>query len=219
MVLGRVYYMGEWSEGVVVWGSLAVHIASGVTKRLVKGWERKERRKVRRAELKGMAESGGKSIVVVEGEKLKDEKVVEVEDEEKNDETDLEKASSEKDVLEEIESEKEIEVINLKTTVASTSFLGPFTLHHITGYILIPFALHHSWLHRLLPATPTAPISGLSPTLFSYSFVSYSLTAPTYRLISAVSYAAMATVGTYHVVSFLIYFILFILYSKLTDSK
>lgn len=184
--------MGEWSEGVVVWGSLAVHVTSGVTKRLLKAWERKERRKLRRSGLREIVEKdSGVETELIDlelGDKF--DKTVEEKDEEEVAEFSMGEIG-----LEEVVEIKEIEVVPV------VSFLGPLTLHHLTGYVLIPIALHHSWLHRLLPATPSAPISGLSPTLFSYAFVSYSLTSERYRVISLLSYGAIASIGTYHVLS------------------
>lgn len=161
-ILGRVWYQGEWSEGVVVWGSLIVHVGSGILKRAVKSFERVERRKRRRIAEKSKEESRVSiETIEVEGE----------------------------------EAEEEVEVVKASTL---NSLLGLVTIQHVTGYLLIPIALHHSWLHRLLPATQIH--KHLSPTLISYSFVSYSL-SKSYALVSAIGYASVLSLGSYHSLS------------------
>lgn len=69
-----------------------------------------------------------------------------------------------------------------KLTVAQTS-----------GLILAPFALHHAFVNRILPSSPTPPISGLSPSELDYSFVSHSLSHPNLavRVIMTSAYAVL----------------------------
>lgn len=160
MVLGRVWYQGDWSEAVVVWGSLGVHLGSGILGRLLKVYERKERRRRRKVNM------------------LKE---------------DAENAFA--------EGKKE-EVTTIDVPLHTTSYLSLIPFHQLTGYLLLPLAIHHSWTHRLIPSDPTPPISGLSPTLFSYSFVSYSLSSlSSARFLSALSYTAITVLGGYHALS------------------
>lgn len=56
-----------------------------------------------------------------------------------------------------------------------TRRLPALTIHLITGYLLIPFLLPHIVSHRLVPQTPSPPISSLSPSEFGLEFVAYSL--------------------------------------------
>lgn len=186
MVLGRVWYQGEWSEAVVVWGSLALHVASGVLGRVVKAYERKERRTRRLLDARSSAEHS-----VVE-ELTSDSLIATVGDGEL---TELESPSLERSSSTMVLEDEEEPIV---VKPAPLSLLGPVTLHHITGYVLLPLALHHSYLHRILPSS--AAYLSLSPTLLSYSFVSYSLTT-TYALVSAVGYAAVLSVGSYHALS------------------
>lgn len=58
MLVGRELYQGEWTEPVLVWGSLIVHVVSGVARNGLMRVKRKERRKRRRAEVKRLAEEG-----------------------------------------------------------------------------------------------------------------------------------------------------------------
>lgn len=88
--------------------------------------------------------------------------------------------------------------IQIEAPPTRVSHFGPVSLQHLTGYFLIPIALHHSYLHRILPASNKH--LSLSPTLLSYSFVSYSLSS-SYALLSAISYATVLSLGSYHALS------------------
>ncbi|KAL8278471.1 hypothetical protein RQP46_009161 [Phenoliferia psychrophenolica] len=190
MLLGRVWYQGEWTEAAIVWGSLAVHIASGSLGRLVKAAERAERRKRRRREVLFSAEKG------TSVEEELDATVV----------PRVSTSSGERDDEDELLGDeiKAFDEITPKADVvqpAPFDFLGPFTLTHLAGYIMIPMTLNHAFLHRILPSSPSPPISSLSPTLFSYSYVAYALSAPSHRTKSAIAYSALVVVAGYHAIS------------------
>lgn len=182
MVLGRVYYQ-ESLESIIIWSSLSVHVTSGILGRLIRGWERKERR-VRRRE--GIRRELNDKYSLVQLDE------VEVEGEGEGEGTQVIETASigvapahlaidvtaehgDDDDLGPEEAAPPTPVLPVSPTFASTpssststpSFLGPLTIHHITGYVLLPLALHHSYLHRILPATASAPYTSLSPTLLS----------------------------------------------------
>lgn len=180
MVLGRVMYQGEWGESIFVWGSLGVHVVSGVLGRVLKGLERRERSRRRRVEVRRDAEKG------MGGEEelsLDDGRIVELSADDDDDEG-----------TEEDEFKMDSTPIE---PPSPTSYLPPISLHQVTGYLLLPLTLHHAYLHRLLPSSPTPPISSLSPTLLSYSFVSYSLSS-SHALASSIAYISLLSVGSYH---------------------
>lgn len=188
MVLGRVWYQGEYSETLVVWGSLAAHIASGVLGRAVKAVERTERRKRRRREVLFDAEKSVGSELDATVQRR----------------ASLGRPDDEDELLEdEIRAFEEIAPASAQaaTTTPALDLLGPFNLSHLTGYVLIPMVLKHGFLHRILPSFSSAPFLSLSPTLFSYSFVSYSLSAPSHRTKSAIAYTAILVVAGYHAIS------------------
>lgn len=197
MVLGRVYYQ-EGLENVIIWGSLAVHISSGVVNRYVKAYERKLRRLDRRERIRkellntidDLEDTSGYS----ETAKVvnKDTESVFVFDVGEEEQMEMEERNP-------IEIDESIS----STPPPSLPFLGIFTTHHLTGYALIPFVLHHSWLHRLLPASSSPPYNSLSPTLLSYALVGYSLSTQSYILttLSAVSYGVVLSVGSFHALS------------------
>jgi hypothetical protein len=199
MVLGRVYYQ-EGLENVIIWGSLAVHISSGVVNRYVKAYERKLRRLDRRERIR-------KELLLRYNDTIDD-----LEDTSRYSETAKvvnKDTESNLDVGEEEQMEmEERNPIEMDESISSTPppslpFLGIFTIHHLTGYALIPFVLHHSWLHRLLPASSSPPYNSLSPTLLSYALVGYSLSTQSYILttLSAVSYGVVLSVGSFHALS------------------
>ncbi|CAD6574172.1 MAG: hypothetical protein CYPHOPRED_005313 [Cyphobasidiales sp. Tagirdzhanova-0007] len=66
-----------------------------------------------------------------------------------------------------------------------------FSLHSIAGFVLIPVALGHSFTHRILPAR-----KGISPSLLSYQFVSYSLFV--YPFTSWTGYGVLILAASYH---------------------
>ncbi|KAM0754102.1 hypothetical protein T439DRAFT_332519 [Meredithblackwellia eburnea MCA 4105] len=203
LVLARVWYQGEWSEGVIIWGSLGVHILSGVLGRVVKGLERAERRKRRRASVRGLVERsvlshdhedklpdyGAAHVVPEEGGKIS---AVDGEGDE---------LFVEEPVAEDLDEPAKLSRRPSSTTVGpatpTTSFLGSFTLTHITGYLLIPITIGHASLHRLIPSSSKL---GLSPDLMSYAFTSYTLQHSNLaiRLKNAIPYTLLIGLGTYH---------------------
>ncbi|KAK4705349.1 hypothetical protein P7C70_g856, partial [Phenoliferia sp. Uapishka_3] len=193
MVLGRVWYQGEWSEAVVVWGSLAAHIASGVLGRVAKTAERKERRKRRRRVVLFDAENsvGKEEEIDWERKSLLEKRGGEDEDEDE----------LLKDEIAAFEEPSATISDPYPSRIPTFDFLGPITLVHVAGYILIPITLNHSFLHRVLPSSSRVPYSSLSPTLFSYSYVAYALSAPSHRVKSAIGYALLTIVGGYHAIA------------------
>ena len=189
MVLGRVYYQ-EKLEKVVVWGAVAVHLSSGIAGRALKSFERRERRSRRKEEARRGAMVEGKDV------QLEDFTINPVLTP-RHDE-----GKEEDDTTEFIESyvvkDDTLPKIQIESPPTRISHFGQVSLQHLTGYLLIPIALHHSYLHRILPASEHH--RSLSPTLLSYSFVSYSLSS-SYALISAVGYAAVLSLGSYHALS------------------
>lgn len=67
--------------------------------------------------------------------------------------------------------------------------------HAITGYILAPLVVPHLLLHRLIPASPSPPISGLSPSEFGFEFVGYAAAS---RVWMNIGYLALTGFGLYH---------------------
>lgn len=194
LLLGRELYQGEWSEPLLVWGSLSAHVLSGVALRWLKVVERSERRKVRREEVKRRA----RELATVNADDLPG--------------PDFRRASEvERDLAVDEVDELEGELVATTTTdeelvvpsavPAATGPLVPLpTFHQATGYVLVPFVLHHAWLHRLLPSSPLPPISSLSPDLLNYSLTAMALNHQNgvIRLGSALCYAALTSLATYH---------------------
>ncbi|KAI5479651.1 hypothetical protein MNV49_003161 [Pseudohyphozyma bogoriensis] len=195
MLLSRVWYQDGWmNEVVVVWGSLAAHIGSGVIGRIGKGVERRLRRArrvegvkreaegslAREIELGGMVVQGVGHEQDERGPPLDETVVPQGDSQDGNDDTPRPKFPLFETLL---------------------TFLGPITLLHTTGYVLVPLTLSHINLHRLLPSLSAPPISSLSPTLFSYSFTSYSLNSRLHRLRSSLSYGLLVTIAGYHVIA------------------
>lgn len=180
MLLGREWYQNGISEFIFVWGALGIHICSGVLVRGLKVAQTKKRRQKRRRDAKAAAEQG-----------LKDEDSL--------------------PILHDIVEDEELEMEHLSVVESPPSshqqkrlddtFPTLPTFQRIAGYILIPLTLSHARLHRLLPSSASAPISSLSPTLFSYSFVSWSLSPSSpfrRRLLSTISYSALVSLAVYH---------------------
>lgn len=87
--------------------------------------------------------------------------------------------------------------INLRYTSSPSKEEGkarrppPPSIHSLAGYALVPLVIGHSLSHRIIPAR-----RGLSPSLLSYSYVSYALSE--YRFTSWFSYLALSVLATYH---------------------
>ncbi|BGO89683.1 hypothetical protein NBRC10512_002612 [Rhodotorula toruloides] len=193
-LLGREVYQGEWSEPVLVWGSLTAHVVSGIALRWLKVVERVERRKVRKEEAKRKA----REMATIRPGEVEDELPTMTKA------TEVEKNLVE-DEVEELEAELVATTTNDEELVVPAS-VSPAPLvplpnfHQAMGYALIPFVAHHAWLHRLLPSSPLPPIFALSPSFFNYSFTAFSLRhdSPLLKYGSAVCYAAVVGLGTYH---------------------
>ncbi|GAA5862123.1 hypothetical protein JCM8547_007746 [Rhodosporidiobolus lusitaniae] len=190
LLLVREVYQGEWSEPVLVWGSLAVHVGTGVAVRWLTVLERLERRKVRKMEVKGRA----REMVQREAEELLSTRVEELAQDLALDDVNEEEA----ELVATTTTDEEFVVPS--SSSASPPLFTPPNLHHKTGYALLPFVLHHAYLHRLLPSSPFPPISALSPSFFNYSFTALSLnhSNPFLRFASIVGYAGVTLLGTYH---------------------
>uniref|UniRef100_A0A0K3CLJ0 BY PROTMAP: gi/342320452/gb/EGU12392.1/ Proteophosphoglycan ppg4 [Rhodotorula glutinis ATCC 204091] n=1 Tax=Rhodotorula toruloides TaxID=5286 RepID=A0A0K3CLJ0_RHOTO len=193
-LLGREVYQGEWSEPVLVWGSLTAHVVSGIALRWLRVVERVERRKARKEEAKRKA----REMATIRPGEVEDELPTMTKA------TEVEKNLVEGEV-EELEAELVATTTNDEELVVPASVspapLVPLpTFHQTMGYALIPFVAHHAWLHRLLPSSPLPPIFALSPSFFNYSFTAFSLRhdSPLLKYGSAVCYAAVVGLGTYH---------------------
>lgn len=81
-----------------------------------------------------------------------------------------------------------------RTILGGPSSLRRLSWHSITGYILVPLVAAHAWTHRILPAK-----RGISPSLLSYQYVSYSLFK--YPITSWVAYGAITLASSYHAIS------------------
>ncbi|GAA5875273.1 hypothetical protein JCM16303_000565 [Sporobolomyces ruberrimus] len=194
LLIGRELYQGEWTEPILVYGSLIVHVGSGVVNRWLKVLQRIETRKWKREQLRTEL----KNITMAEGEEYYElprmnqgEKELLVEE---MDQLDAE--------LVEQGSKEEIIVPSSTSSTSSNSLIPPITTHQKTGYVLIPIVLHHLYVHRLLPSSPLPPISSLSPSFFNYTFTSLSLNHSSLylRIASTLSYASLASIATYHAI-------------------
>lgn len=74
------------------------------------------------------------------------------------------------------------------------------SLAQLSGYMLTPFAIHHTVVNRLIPSSAASPISGLSPSELDYSFVSYTLSHSNLavRTVMATAYALLITTFAIH---------------------
>ncbi|GAA6026931.1 hypothetical protein JCM8097_005973 [Rhodosporidiobolus ruineniae] len=178
-LLAREVYQGELSEPILVWGSLAAHILSGVALRWLQVLRRLEWRKLRREEVKALARESVKNVRFAVADEVED-------------------MVDEAEVVATTTADEEV-VVRSTNSTSSSLFPTP-NFHQKTGYLLVPFLLHHLWVHRLLPSSPFPPISSLSPSFFSYSFVSLSLShsSPLLRYASAFAYTATTLLATYH---------------------
>ncbi|GAA5900475.1 uncharacterized protein JCM6883_002856 [Sporobolomyces salmoneus] len=200
LLIGRELYQGEWSEPILVYGSLGLHVLSGVVNRGLKVLQLRERRKWKREqlriEMKNLTSSsnerelndfaklnqGEKEMLVEELDDLDAEIVVQV-------------TSSDGE-----EQKVEEEDVVVPSASKSLSTIPRLTSHQATGYALIPIVFHHLYVHRILPSSPLPPISSLSPSFFNYSFTSLSLNHSSLylRIASTLSYASLASIATYH---------------------
>lgn len=201
MVLGRVYYQ-EKLENIIVWGSLTVHVFSGGLNRVLKVYERKLRRLEKRERIRQDLLKYDNSNDVAETKMasgFNQDAIIDIDHER----PDAVEEEMEPEELRLIDPEIEIRESTASPLPSSVPFFEVYTLHHITGYALLPFALHHSWLHRLLPATSAPPYNSLSPTLISYALVGYSLSTHSYIItaLSALSYGAILSLGSFHALS------------------
>lgn len=84
---------------------------------------------------------------------------------------------------------------HVTSSILRRAILGPPkkrpSWHSLTGFLLVPVVAGHSWSHRILPAK-----KGVSPSLLSYQFVSYSLAK--YPVTSWLSYGILTLATTYH---------------------
>lgn len=73
MLLGRVWYQKSWSEPVIVWGALGVHLVSSIAKRTLLMWSTSRRAQqgsqtAQASEIEGAAEEATSKIWINEGE-------------------------------------------------------------------------------------------------------------------------------------------------------
>ncbi|GAA6063447.1 hypothetical protein JCM10212_005620 [Sporobolomyces blumeae] len=218
LLIGRELYQGEWTEPIVVYGSLVVHVVSGVASRGLKVLQRRERRKWKREELNAEmrkalladptlattpTSSGATEDLPAHLSEGEQELVV---DELDQLEAQVEHVAELDERTGDVIEKDEIVVPSASCATARSSSLSAsstwpiLTTHHLMGYALIPLVTHHLWLHRLVPSSPLPPISSLSPSFFNYTFTAHSLTHPStlVRTLSTVAYASLASIATYH---------------------
>lgn len=68
------------------------------------------------------------------------------------------------------------------------------SLNSLAGYLLVPMVAVHAWTHRIAPAR-----MGVSPSLLSYQFVSYSLSI--HPISSWIIYGGLVLSACYHTAS------------------
>ncbi|GAA5970198.1 hypothetical protein JCM11641_000307 [Rhodosporidiobolus odoratus] len=194
-LLAREVYQGRWSEPILVFGSLATHIVSGIAVRWIGVIERIERRRIRKEEVKRLARQAATSEASVfsTGPGLK--RVSEVERDLVVDEV----METEAELVATTTDDEELLVPAIHAP-ASSSILQPPNLHQATGYLLIFPLIHHLYTHRILPSSPFPPISALSPSFFNYSYTALALNHESrfLRAMTALSYAAITLLTTYH---------------------
>lgn len=169
MLLGRVYYQSALTEPVVVWGSLAVHVASSIAKRGVNLWIAHDNRKRNRERRATKYKQRQDSLVDRRhGEKI-DVRVDQIN-------SDTLSSKTESDAIRQCRRTQATSMLEwLRSRIALPI---PSTLHALTGYVLIPSLLSHVLLTRLVPVSSDPPISELSPSELDYSIISYGLAPP-----------------------------------------
>ena len=85
--------------------------------------------------------------------------------------------------------------VHVTSSITRRAFQGPpkksSSLHSIAGFLLVPCVIGHALTHRILPAR-----RGISPSLLSYQFVSYSLLVHPYT--SWLGYGLLSVAASYH---------------------
>ena len=86
----------------------------------------------------------------------------------------------------------------LRRTIITFSTGQPPKLnaHLVTGWLLPFFLLPHIASHRLIPSSPTLPISALSPSELSFEYVGWGINR--YPLLSIVGYGGLVIIGCWH---------------------
>ncbi|KAM0792184.1 hypothetical protein ACM66B_004881 [Microbotryomycetes sp. NB124-2] len=177
MLIGREYYQGGLKEIVVVVVSAGAHVVSGIVLRALKGFER--------ASLKDSVRTLAESV----GE----------------DELDMTALSGKppasmpaKLAASQDHQHARPRQSLLDRIVATLRAIPRPTTHQMTGYALVPVLLHHSYIHRLVPAQ-----LNLTP-FFNYSFVHHSVrslsASKVVKVLHGVSYGVLASLATYHAV-------------------
>lgn len=196
MLIGREWYQGNWSEWIVV-GSGVVHVLAGVGGRAMKGLEGKVKRAKRRGDVRKAVEGGecsssGEGCAELTARLSAFAASAHGEDELPSFK---ERTTSQLQELDALAADELPAPSGSTSSLPVPSTSPPLTLHHLTGYLLIPLTLQHLTLHRLLPLKYNLT------SFLSYSFVSRALNAGSwgrYRLPSAVGYALLTAVTTWH---------------------
>ncbi|CAO1626296.1 unnamed protein product [Jaminaea pallidilutea] len=178
MLLGRVWYQKSWSEPVIVWGALGVHLVSSIAKRALLMWS--------------MGRKAGKgSRSEASSEQSSSSEIEEA----------AEEATSKIWTKEGEVSKPTPQSPPAAST--STWLPSPATLHSWTGYLLIVPLLSHVKLTRLIPSRSQPPISSLSPSEVDYTLITYGLNPQTSdarrRTTSWAILLAMVSLSSWHV--------------------
>lgn len=99
--------------------------------------------------------------------------------------------SSQRSLKDDVEARKEITSQKIRKGSNPT-----FSLHTVTGYLLIPFLTNHVFLNRIIPSRDTHPINNLSPSELDYSYVSYAFR--TFPIKSSILYLGLIAPAVYH---------------------
>lgn len=173
MLLGRVYYQGFISEPVIVWGSLAVHVAASVAKRGIKFSLSYESRKKRRKQRWSFKQSGKRGSAFDSNQSNPElnttPNVVELADGSRT-----LRGSRDGNTIE----ASPPSLINPGERPRFFMLPAPSTLHSLTGYFLIPSLLPHVLLTRIVPTSLEHPVSQMSPSELDYTIVAYGLSPP-----------------------------------------
>ncbi|KAK4048700.1 hypothetical protein OIO90_005693 [Microbotryomycetes sp. JL221] len=182
MLLGRDYYqddMGGVKEVVIVYLSAMTHVASGILRRILNTVERR-RLRMRLNELANVTDATSVLPDLIDDEPLPLDTTV---------------ATSSSSTSSGQSQSPPPPPATLSSTLRSIwSSIPTMTLHHKTGYSLIPLMVHHNYIHRLLP-------NQLSLTPFlNWNFVSYSLTfrGTKVRIAQTLSYVGLVGLIGYH---------------------
>ncbi|PWN31114.1 hypothetical protein BDZ90DRAFT_35211 [Jaminaea rosea] len=183
LLLGRVWYRpgaGEsakigWTESVIVWGSLAVHVGCGIAKRGILVGEQVKRRRRRKAKRAGLDGD-------IEGRQQQDRK------------RDQGSSSTESEATSTSPS---------PPSSSASSLPSPSLLHALTGHLLVLPLSAHVLLTRLGPAVRSLSGSGRNIEV-DHTLVAHGLVSESGTRTAAMSWAVLVgttALSAWHVAS------------------